>query len=108
MFKKISKNSLLMFYPLFQFSKLHCSSISNNLILFTEDEFLCLLVQLVNSESKGSWVIPLFVSQNENSVKPLVEFSLFTTLLANHNLLVYPLKILPRPHLNSEMVNYFL
>lgn len=36
-------------------------------------------LEFVVSESKGLWVILLFLPQNENNIKSLVEFQLFRT-----------------------------
>ena len=44
---------------------------------------LGITTQLAVSESKASWVISLFVPQNENNVTSLVKFPLFMTFLTN-------------------------
>ena len=61
--------------------------------------------QLAFLESKESWVISLFVPQNENKVTSLVEFPLFMTFLTNHDVLLYTCENITQDALLSETAN---
>lgn len=56
-------------------------------------------------ETKGLWVIYLFVHQNENNVTSLVEFHLFGTLLAKHSVLVYAFENINQNALDCKTAN---
>ena len=62
--------------------------------------------QLAVSESKGLWVISLFVPQNENNVTTLVECPLFWTFSTNHDVSVYIFANITQNALDSETANY--
>ena len=64
-----------------------------------------MLIQLAVSESKASWVISLFVPQNENNVMSLVKFPLFMTFLTNQDVLVYTFENITQDALDSETAN---
>ena len=57
------------------------------------------------SESKASWVISLFVPQNENYATSLVKFPLFMTFLTNQDVVVYTFENITQDALYSETAN---
>ena len=64
-----------------------------------------LVGKLAVSESKESWVISLFVPQNENNATSLVKVPLFMTFLTNQDVVVYTFENITQDALDSETAN---
>ena len=62
--------------------------------------------ELAFSETRGQWVILLFVHQNENNVTSLVEFQLFRKFLTNHNILMYGFESNTQNAFDFKTANY--
>ena len=83
------------------------------IVCFQRHVFICNTIesrekkccQLAVLKSKASWVISLFVPQNENKVTSLVKFPLFMTFLTNQDVLVYTFENITEDALYSEMSN---
>ena len=55
-----------------------------------------------------SWVISLFVPQNENNATSLIKFPLFMTFLTIQDVVVYTFENITQDALDSETANWHI